>query len=240
MTKPPQVNLNLQTPMACKNLVRHLGQDEARVQVLKSVSLELHPGRVYSIVGPSGCGKSSLLYILGLLDNPDSGQIFINGEEVSAISDREATELRNLHLGFVFQFHFLLKEFSALENVMLPMRKSELWLPKEMKERASFLLDAVGLGSKIHRKANHLSGGEQQRVAIARALANSPRVVLADEPTGNLDSNNSSRVFSLMTKIARDEQLAMLVVTHNPQIAEASDTVLEMADGRIVNTKKMP
>jgi lipoprotein-releasing system ATP-binding protein len=221
--------------MSCAQLVRVLGRDEMRSQVLREVSLEIDPGRVYSIVGPSGCGKSTLLYLLGLLDRPDAGRIFLGDLEVTEITDEEATELRNRYLGFVFQFHFLLHEFTALENVMLPMRKAASTPLPEARARALHLLEAVGLGDKAHRRANHLSGGEQQRVAIARALANSPRVVLADEPTGNLDSHNSHRVFALMTAIAREENLSLVVVTHNPEIAKASDIVLRMEDGQIVD-----
>ncbi len=220
--------------ISCENLVRFLGEDENRVHVLKEVSLSVRSGRVYSIVGPSGCGKSTLLYLLGLLDKPDGGRILIGDIDATQINDDEATFLRNEYLGFVFQFHFLLKEFTALENVILPMKKSGKWTPAEMDERARHLLEEVGLGDKINRRANHLSGGEQQRVAIARSLANSPRVILADEPTGNLDSNNSKKVFELMKQIARDEDIALVVVTHNPSIADASDIVLKMEDGSFV------
>jgi lipoprotein-releasing system ATP-binding protein len=203
--------------------------------VLKEVSLNVEPGLVYSIVGPSGCGKSTLLYLLGLLDRPDGGIIRLGSLDVSQISDEEATELRNRYLGFIFQFHFLINEFTALENVMLPMRKSGDKSAAVMRDRAHQLLKEVGLDNKVDRRANHLSGGEQQRVAVARALANSPSVVLADEPTGNLDSTNSHKVFDLMTRIAREENLSMLVVTHNPAIAQASDIVLRMEDGLFVD-----
>jgi lipoprotein-releasing system ATP-binding protein len=225
----------LHSAITCEGLVRYLGVDEARVQVLKTVSLQTQAGKVYSIMGPSGCGKSTLLYLLGLLDKPDAGKIWIGGQDVSRLSEREITELRNREIGFVFQFHFLIKEFTALENVMLPMRKAGTRSYNQMRDRARFLLKAVDLEEKVDRRTNHLSGGEQQRVAVARSLANSPRVVLADEPTGNLDSHNSERVFKVMTDMARKENLTMLVVTHNPHVAEASDEVLNMEDGCIVN-----
>jgi lipoprotein-releasing system ATP-binding protein len=224
-----------QSTISCEKLVRYLGQDESRVQVLKAVSLEIQAGMAYSIVGPSGCGKSTLLYLLGLLDRPDGGAIRLGKLEVSELTDEEATELRNRYLGFVFQFHFLLSEFTALENVMLPMRKAGSMTLPAMRDRAHRLLTEVGLGEKTQRKANHLSGGEQQRVAVARALANSPRVVLADEPTGNLDSHNSHKVFDLMIRIIREENLSLVVVTHNPEIAKASDVVLRMEDGNFIN-----
>lgn len=221
--------------LRCDNLVKFLGEEENRVQALAEVSLELHRGRVYSIVGPSGCGKSTLLYLLGLLDQPDSGEIWIGDKQSAHLNEEDAARIRNEHMGFIFQFHFLLKEFSAAENVMLPMIKLGKISESEMKERAQTLLDSVGLGHKAHRRANHLSGGEQQRVAIARALANHPEIILADEPTGNLDSANSDKVFDLLKKLAYERNLTVLVVTHNPTIAKASDKILEMRDGRFIS-----
>lgn len=221
--------------LSCSNLVRYLGADEGRTQVLKGVSLNLYESTVYSIVGPSGCGKSTLLYLLGLLDTPDGGNIHINGKDVTHTPDHESTRIRNEHLGFVFQFHFLIKEFTALENVMLPMKRRGIYTQEEMLDRCHMLLKEVGLGNKAHRRTNHLSGGEQQRVAIGRALANSPKIILADEPTGNLDSYNSERVFNLLRRIVHHERLSLLVVTHNPNIAEMSDYILEMEDGSFVS-----
>ena len=217
----------------CQGINRYLGQDENRVHVLDEVGLHLYAERVYSIVGPSGCGKSTLLYLLGLLDRPDSGSVKIAGQDVFALNQRELALFRNQEIGFVFQFHFLLKEFSASENVQIPMRRAGLLTRPEMQERAEYLLELVGLGDKIDRSAHHLSGGEQQRVAIARALANEPRLLLADEPTGNLDTANSRRIFDVLQWIARETELALLIVTHNTHIAEASDHVFTMQDGRI-------
>ncbi len=220
--------------LSCRNLVKFLGEEENRVQALKNVSLELTKGKVYSIVGPSGCGKSSLLYLLGLLDQPDSGEIYIGEKQSAHLTEDEATRIRNEHLGFIFQFHFLLKEFTAAENVMLPMIRLGKLSDGAMKSRALELLEAVGIAHKAERRANHLSGGEQQRVAIARALANQPEIILADEPTGNLDSANSEKVFELLKRLAHDRKITILVVTHNPAIAKASDIVLEMQDGSFI------
>ncbi len=224
------------TCLRCENLERFLGADEARVHVLRGVSLRLERGHVHAVVGPSGCGKSTLLYILGLLDRPDAGRLVISGQPVSDLPDDELSRQRNALLGFIFQFHFLLQDFTAAENIMIPMRQLGMLNENAMRARAADLLDAVGLGDKLDRPSQHLSGGEQQRVAIARALANDPQVILADEPTGNLDTANSTRVFSLLTNLVRQEQKALLLVTHNPAIAESCDWVHTMRDGTIVES----
>ncbi|HNW42111.1 MAG TPA: ABC transporter ATP-binding protein [Opitutaceae bacterium] len=213
---------------------RYLGQNEGRVHVLRGVSFEANRGQVYAIVGPSGCGKSTLLYLLGLLDKPDDGRIWINDKLMSNSSDAERTAARGEHIGFVFQFHFLMQEFTALENVMMPMRKLGRLTPEQMKDRAHKLLDSVGLGDKSHRLGNHLSGGEQQRVAVARALANQPAIILADEPTGNLDAANSAMIFDLLTKLAKENGQAVILVTHNPDIAQRCDHIRPMRDGLFV------
>ncbi|MFA6285826.1 MAG: ABC transporter ATP-binding protein [Opitutaceae bacterium] len=215
----------------CENLHRYLGHGAGRVHVLRGVSFEAERGCVHAIVGPSGCGKSTLLYQLGLLDRPDDGTIWIDGGLISNSSDELRTAARGRHLGFVFQFHFLLLEFSALENVMMPMRKRGRLDEAAMAERARHLLGEVGLGDKTHRLGTELSGGEQQRVAVARALANEPSVILADEPTGNLDQKNSNMVFDLLARLARENGQAVVLVTHNPEIAKRSDRVLSMRDG---------
>jgi lipoprotein-releasing system ATP-binding protein len=202
--------------------------------VLKGVSFEAEHGQVYAIVGPSGCGKSTLLYLLGLLDRPDEGEIEINGRRMSNHDDAARTAARGEHIGFVFQFHFLMLEFTALENVMMPMRKLGRLPPAAMRERAHALLDSVGLGAKTHRLGTQLSGGEQQRVAIARALANQPAILLADEPTGNLDVRNSNLVFDLLTRLAKDNGQAVVLVTHNPEIAQRCDVTRPMRDGLFV------
>ncbi|MGH7957962.1 MAG: ABC transporter ATP-binding protein [Opitutaceae bacterium] len=220
--------------LRCSNLHRYLGHDEGRVHVLKGVSFEARRGQVYAIVGPSGCGKSTLLYLLGLLDQPDEGQIEINGHVMSNSDDLARTEARGEHIGFVFQFHFLMLEFTALENVMMPMRKLGRLNKDEMKAQAHALLDSVGLGGKTHRLGTQLSGGEQQRVAVARALANQPTILLADEPTGNLDVKNSGLVFDLLTQLAKEQGQAVVLVTHNPEIAQRCDFTRPMRDGLFV------
>jgi lipoprotein-releasing system ATP-binding protein len=220
--------------LRCENLHRFLGHDEGRVHVLRGVSFEARRGQVYAIVGPSGCGKSTLLYLLGLLDQPDDGRLWIDGRMMSNSSDEERTAARGRHIGFVFQFHFLMQEFTALENVMMPMRKLAQLTPVQMIERARQLLTDVGLGDKTHRLGSQLSGGEQQRVAVARALANQPTIILADEPTGNLDVKNSAMVFDLLTRLAKDHNQAVILVTHNPEIAQRCDFVRPMRDGLFV------
>lgn len=220
--------------LRCTNIHRYLGHDEGRVHVLRGVSFEAHRGQVYAIVGPSGCGKSTLLYLLGLLDRQEEGDIWINGQMMSNSSDLDRTAARCVHIGFVFQFHFLMQEFSALENVMMPMRKLGKLSAEQMADRAHSLLTAVGLGEKTHRLGTQLSGGEQQRVAIARALANQPAIILADEPTGNLDVKNSAIVFDLLTRLAKENGQAVVLVTHNPEIANRCDSVRPMRDGLFV------
>ncbi len=220
--------------LECSGLHRYLGVGEGRVHVLKGVSFEARRGDVYAIVGPSGCGKSTLLYLLGLLDIPDAGEISIDGEIMSNTDDAVRTAARGTHIGFVFQFHFLMLEFTALDNVMMPMRKLGNLSAEAMADRAHSLLSSVGLGEKTHRLGTQLSGGEQQRVAIARALANQPSIILADEPTGNLDVKNSAMVFDLLTRLAKENGQAVVLVTHNPEIASRCDFTRPMRDGLFV------
>lgn len=208
-------------------------EGESKVQALRGVSFEAKSREVTAIVGQSGCGKSTLLYLLGLLDRPESGEIHLKGRPMAQATDEERTALRNESIGFVFQFHFLIKELTARENVALPLRKSGVG-ERQALEQADELLNRLDLGQKAKRFANKLSGGEQQRVAIARALANSPSLLLADEPTGNLDSANSDNVFELLMKFAREKDIAILLVTHNPELAERCDHCIPMRDGLIV------
>ncbi len=226
--------MNSEVCLSCEAIERYLGEEEERVHALRGVSLEVEAGSVHAVVGPSGCGKSSLLYILGLLDLPDAGRVAIQSEPVAELSDDELALRRSKFIGFIFQFHFLMEDFTAQENVMIPMRKLGQLSDSQMRERAAGLLEAVGLGDKLRRPSRHLSGGEQQRVAIARALANDPRVILADEPTGNLDTANSERAFELLQSIVRAGGKALLLATHNPVIAEACDWVHQMKDGCII------
>jgi lipoprotein-releasing system ATP-binding protein len=220
--------------LRCRDLERYLGEEEERVHALRGVSLDLELASVHAVVGPSGCGKSTLLYVMGLLDPPDAGSISIDDQTISHLTDDELARKRNEFIGFIFQFHFLMEDFTAQENVMIPMRKLARLSDEQMRERAAVLLDAVGLGDKLRRPSRHLSGGEQQRVAIARALANDPRVILADEPTGNLDTANSERAFELLQRLVREQGKALLLATHNRAIADACDWIHEMQDGAII------
>lgn len=219
--------------MRVENLFHSFSEANGTVKVLNGVSLEAKPGEITSIAGPSGCGKSTLLYLMGLLDRPDSGKVFMGDSEVQNLEDDERTKARNHFIGFVFQFHFLIKELSAIENISLPLLK----LGKDedsANQKANDLLSELGLESKAQRPAYKLSGGEQQRVAIARALANSPKYLLADEPTGNLDSSNSEGVFELLDRMAKQTGLSVILVTHNEKLADLSHRKYWMEDGRIV------
>lgn len=201
--------------------------------VLKGVDLEVKKGEIVSIVGSSGAGKSTLLHILGTLDKPDSGEIFLNNERIDLLKGSRLAKFRNKHIGFVFQFHHLLPEFTALENVCIPG-----WLDsgrkKQVEERAKSLLSALGLGKRLTHKPNTLSGGEQQRVAVARSLINNPALVFADEPTGNLDSANAQELHRLFFDLRDQFGQTFLIVTHNEELANMSDRVLHMKDGLMV------
>lgn len=203
------------------------------LQVLKGVGLEIGNGEVVSIVGSSGAGKSTLLHILGTLDQPDAGEIFFDGVPVHGMKGKTLAKFRNSRIGFVFQFHHLLPEFTALENVCIPG-----WIAgkgkKETGERAKYLLGILGLGDRLDNKPGALSGGEQQRVAVARALINEPRIVFADEPTGNLDSANARELHHLFMKLRTEFGQTFLIVTHNEELAGMSDRVLHMKDGKML------
>ncbi|WP_018627832.1 ABC transporter ATP-binding protein [Niabella aurantiaca] len=203
------------------------------VQVLKGVNIELTRGAVVSIVGPSGSGKSTLLHILGTLDKPDTGSVVMNDTPVNALTGKQLAAFRNKHIGFVFQFHHLLPEFSALENVCIPA-----WLSgrrkKETARKARELLTILGVDHRLDNKPNELSGGEQQRVAVARALINQPDIIFADEPTGNLDTTNARELHRLFFDLRDRFQQTFLIVTHNEELAQLSDRTLHMKDGLIV------
>ena len=217
-----------------RNLTHSFLEGEEKVHALRGVSFNANQGEITSIIGPSGCGKSTLMYLLGLLDQPDSGEIIINNNSISKLNEIQKTQLRNEKIGFIFQFHFLIKELSARENVALPaIKKGED--SEDALERADQILNQLGLSEKLNRFANKLSGGEQQRVAIARALINSPSLILADEPTGNLDTANSDIVFDLLQSLSREQNLAVLLVTHNNQLARRCDRFISMNDGLIVD-----
>lgn len=219
--------------MRVENLFHSFSEANGTVKVLNGVSLEAKPGEITSIAGPSGCGKSTLLYLMGLLDRPDSGKVFMGDLEVQNLEDDERTKARNHFIGFVFQFHFLIKELTAIENIRLPLLKQGKD-EYSANQKANELLSELGLESKAQRPAYKLSGGEQQRVAIARALANSPKYLLADEPTGNLDSSNSEGVFELLDRMAKQTGLSVILVTHNEKLADLSHRKYWMEDGRIV------
>jgi lipoprotein-releasing system ATP-binding protein len=218
------------------HLRRELAGDPPPVLVADA-DLAIMPGKFTAIVGPSGCGKSSLLYLLGLIDRPTGGQLLLDGRDLLTLSGDERAQIRLEHFGFVFQFHFLLPEFSALENVMLPLRRLGRLSNAAMKDRAMALLGDVGLADKAGKLPERLSGGERQRVAIARALANNPRLVLGDEPTGNLDSVNSARVVEMFRSLAHEQGRAVVCVTHDPAIAEKADIRVTMLDGRVTEVR---
>ncbi|HRI21162.1 MAG TPA: ABC transporter ATP-binding protein [Panacibacter sp.] len=206
----------------------------AQLHVLKGVDITVNKGEIVSIVGSSGAGKSTLLHILGTLDTPDSGSIFLNDVPVHSLTGKRLAAFRNTQIGFVFQFHHLLPEFTALENVCIPG-----WVAgrrkKEVQEEATKLLKLLGLGERLENKPNALSGGEQQRVAVARALINRPSIVFADEPTGNLDSKNAKELHDLFVEMRKNFSQTFLIVTHNEELASMSDRVLHMKDGLILS-----
>jgi lipoprotein-releasing system ATP-binding protein len=204
---------------------------EIPVTLVNNVSLVIEQGTLTSIKGPSGSGKSSLLYLLGLLDKPDQGELIIDKTETTKLSENELANFRLNNLGFVFQFHFLLPEFTALENVMLPMQKLGKLSNDEMQKRAFELLLSLDLEKHIHKIPQKLSGGQSQRVAIARALANEPKLILADEPTGNLDSKSSANVREILKNLALKEKCTVIVVTHDPLFSELSDQEIQIVDG---------
>ena len=215
--------------ISLSNITKSFGS----LQVLKGISLHIDKGEIVSIVGPSGAGKTTLLQIMGTLDKPDTGSVVINGTDVTKMKDRELSRFRNLHLGFVFQFHQLLPEFTALENVMIPAmiaRKAK----KEYEPRAKELLDLLGLSDRMTHKPNELSGGEKQRVAVARALINNPDVILADEPSGSLDSANKYELHQLFFDLRKQFNQTFVIVTHDESLAATTDRTINLKDGLII------
>lgn len=208
--------------------------DPEEFQVLKDVSFEVKKGEFVSIVGKSGCGKSTLLYLISTLDTDYQGEIIINQKKVTGLSQNDLAKFRNEHIGFVFQFHFLLPEFSALKNVMLPAEKLCKYSKSEIEDRAYEKLKWLDMDKYALKLSSKLSGGQQQRVAIARALINDPTIIMGDEPTGNLDSTNSDIVFDIMKDLSKSRGQTIIAVTHDPEFAERSDRIIEMKDGEII------
>ena len=218
--------------LSLRGVTRTYPTAQGGLTVLKGVDLEVMPGEVVGLIGPSGSGKSSLLHAAGLLERPTSGQVLIDGEDVGGLDERARTRLRLHRIGFVYQFHHLLPEFDALDNVALPMRIAGVG-EGEARRRATEKLTALGLGQRVTHQPAQLSGGEQQRVAIARALANSPRLLLADEPTGNLDPATSQAVFESLRDLAKTTGVAALIATHNMELAGHMDRVFALKDGHL-------
>lgn len=208
----------------------------AEVEVLHDIDLTLQPGEFVALMGPSGSGKSTLLNIIGLLDRPSSGRLFINGEKTGELNDGDLTRLRGHSIGFIFQSHFLISAFTALENVMMPMLVDHSFPTEEMKTRACKLLTEMGLEKWQNNLVNNMSGGQQQRVAIGRALAMSPSLILADEPTGNLDTVSADTVFGMMRQVNLKDKTTFLIVTHNLDLAKRCDRIIDVVDGRIVKS----
>jgi lipoprotein-releasing system ATP-binding protein len=216
-----------------ESIERRYQQGEATLEILSGAELAIWPGQSVALVGPSGAGKSTLLHIAGLLEHADAGEVFLDGTATSTLSDAERTKMRRTEIGFVYQFHHLLPEFTAVENVMLPQMIRGL-SAKEARQRAAELLGYLGLKARLEHRPGELSGGEQQRVAIARAVANAPRLLLADEPTGNLDPRTSAHVFGALEQLVRASGFAAMIATHNMELARRMDRRVTIEDGRIV------
>ncbi len=216
--------------------LRHINKTygtTVKTQVLTDINTSFKKGSFSSIIGQSGSGKSTMLNIMGTLDTPTSGEVLINGVETTKLSKNKLAEIRNKNIGFVFQFHYLLPEFTALENVLMPYRIGNSSLTPEVRERAVELMKLVGLEKVINNNATQMSGGQQQRTAIARALLNNPEIILADEPTGNLDSNSTETIYNLLRDINERFGTTFIIITHDRRIAEKADRIIEIADGRI-------
>ncbi|MDY0064388.1 MAG: ABC transporter ATP-binding protein [Bacilli bacterium] len=218
--------------MELKNITKFYGT-KIQTQVLFGINLSFEEGSFNSIIGQSGSGKSTLLNILGTLDRPTDGEIYINGINTAQMKQRDLSNLRNQTLGFIFQFHYLLPEFTVLENVLMPYRISKRPITEEVMNRANELLDFVGLSKVKSNLATNISGGQQQRVAIARSLINQPKIILADEPTGNLDSDTTEQVYDLLREINKKYNTTFIIITHDRHIAEKADRIVEIKDGRI-------
>lgn len=208
--------------------------DPVSFHVLKDISFSIKKGEFVSIMGKSGCGKSTLLYILSTMDTDYTGELYLSGEKLTGKSGKELSAVRNSEIGFIFQFHYLLPEFTILQNVMLPALKLARKSSSQIRQDAMQKLELLGIGDQADKLASRISGGQKQRVAIARALINEPTIIMADEPTGNLDSKNSENVFNILRKLSHEQHLSLLVVTHDHDFAEKTDRIITMEDGRIV------
>ncbi|MDS0525987.1 ABC transporter ATP-binding protein [Clostridium sp. SHJSY1] len=208
-----------------------------KTQVIDKMNLSIEEGSFCSIIGSSGSGKSTLLNLIGTLDKPTKGEIFIDGKSTRDMKKNELAKLRNETIGFIFQFHYLLPEFTALENVLMPYKIKSSKVSKDTLKRAEELLDLVGLSKVKNNLANNMSGGQQQRTAIARALMNNPKIILADEPTGNLDSESTENIYNLMKKINETYNTTFIIITHDRRIAEKTDRIIEIQDGKIISDK---
>ena len=217
--------------LEAKQVSKHFTDGKTTVEVIRGLDLQVQQGQFMSIVGASGSGKSTLLHVLGGLDRPSTGEVFLNGQRFDNLGEAERGYLRNQYLGFVYQFHHLLPEFSALENVAMPLMLRASTNYKEVKAQAEYLLERVGLSHRLTHKPGELSGGERQRVALARALVAKPALMLADEPTGNLDRKTAVKIFELLRELRSEFNMAMLIVTHDEELAKSADTILHMQDG---------
>ena len=231
MDKPANKDWVVELKKVCKSF--NVGKPN-EIEILHSIDLQLGRGDFCAVMGPSGSGKSTLLNIIGLLDRPTSGQLIINGEETTQLDDHALTRLRGHAIGFVFQHHHLLSAFTALENVIMPMMGSNGFCTPEMTTRAKSLLDSVDLLPMRNQASGSMSGGQQQRVAVARALAMNPALLLADEPTGNLDTKSADAVFELLRRVSTEQGTSVLFVTHNPELAERCDKTIQVVDGQVV------
>ncbi len=225
-------------PLIKVNNVNKHFHDPVDIQVLKNISLEMNQGEFVSIMGKSGCGKSTLLYILSTMDTDYTGEIYLNNELLSGLTPNELAVVRNEHIGFVFQFHYLLPEFSVLENVMMPALKLGKKSREEIEHDAIQKLRLLDIEDQSLKMASQISGGQKQRVAIARALINNPSIIMGDEPTGNLDSKNAQLVFDIFKQLTTEFNTSLLIVTHDPDFASKTDRIIEMADGEIVSKQR--
>lgn len=222
--------------VSLNNINKYFG-NVVKTQVLHDVNLSFEEGTFNSIIGASGSGKSTLLNLIGTLDKPSTGEVYINSRRTDTLKKNELAELRNETIGFIFQFHYLLPEFTALENVLMPYKIKSSKVSKEVIQRAEYLLDLVGLSKVKNNLAVNMSGGQQQRTAIARALMNNPKIILADEPTGNLDSESSETIYNIMRDINKKFNTTFIIITHDDRITQKADRIIEIKDGRIIQDK---